>query len=94
MQFGRRHVDDLARKGGLHRRNCRAPDSYHRAAWKGLDIDEVRLIAAVARPFAIADVPLEQRYVMAALGKFEHDDITALRRAHGGHSPVQPCRRI
>jgi hypothetical protein len=80
-------------KGGLHRRNCRAPNSYYRAAWKVLDIDEVRLITAVARPFAIADIPFEQRYVMAAVRPFEYDDITGLRRAHGGHSPVQPCRR-
>src|SRR6516162_6337412 len=82
-----------AEEGGLHRRNCRAPDSYHRAPWKALDIDEVRLIAAVASPIAIAVVLLEQRYVMAAVGPFEHDDITGLRRAHGGRSPVHPCRR-
>ena len=80
-------------KGGLHRRNCSAPDSYHRAACKVQGLDEVRLIAAVARPRAIAVVLLEQRYVMAAADEFEHDDITGLRRAHAGRSPVQPCRR-
>src|SRR5262249_58687914 len=80
-------------KGGLHCRNCGAPDPYHRASWKVLGIDEVRLIAAVARPIAIAVVFLEQSYVPAAVRPMEHDDITGLRRAHGGHSPVQPCWR-